>query len=660
MEILALDMSWFLEKGLHILWVALGLGLVIFFHELGHFAVAKWCGVFVERFSIGFGPILFSFKRGETEYALSAVPFGGYVKMLGQDDMDPSQLSSEEIAQDPRSYSAKSVPQRMAIISAGVIMNIITGLCFFAIAFKSGIDFSPPIVGNLITGRPAWEHGIEAGDRITRINGRDVDVFQDIMRGTALSRGAIEIEGVHRDGRTFSMTITPERDDLRRLIGVSPVRDLKVGSLDPKDNWTARAGSPAAAAKFEKDDVILEVGGQPMKDYIELEETLARRRSEKLDFIVDRQGQKVTLSVEPWKFREMGLWMDIEQIASIRQGSPAEKAGLKVGDKITQVNGADVGKKINPLHLAEYFESLAGQEVELRVKRTVDGSPEPQLVTLKLTPADTPPWIEPPISEGAPLSIPSIGAAYHLTSNILNVVPGSPAEKAGIPRGAALKSMTITSGDEKLSKLDGGQPLTIKFDDASRKNVAFALWQQQVIPLPKVTLTIQAEGKQFTLEPAPAAEDWYLPERGLFLIGRAEPVKADDWGGAFGMAFKHTRNSALDNYLTIRNLIFRDLSVKNLHGPIGIFQVAFEVSQQGVPRLLMFLGFLSVNLAVLNFLPIPVLDGGHMVFLIWEGVTRKKPSERVLNFAHLCGLAFVVGLMLFVICLDIFVHRFKV
>jgi len=116
--------------GVNIAWVAVGLGMVIFFHELGHFAVAKWCDVNVERFSIGFGPILFSWKWGETEYALSAIPFGGYVKMLGQDDADPSQLTSEEIAQDPRSYLAKNVFQRMAIISAGVTMNIITAVFF--------------------------------------------------------------------------------------------------------------------------------------------------------------------------------------------------------------------------------------------------------------------------------------------------------------------------------------------------------------------------------------------------------------------------------------------------------------------------------------------------------------------------------------------------
>ena len=120
MEVLAVDLTNIVNQASYISVAALGLGLVIFLHELGHFAVAKWCNVFVERFSIGFGPVFFSRKWGETEYALSLIPFGGYVKMLGQDDADPSQLTNEEIAADPRSYVAKSVLQRMAIISAGV------------------------------------------------------------------------------------------------------------------------------------------------------------------------------------------------------------------------------------------------------------------------------------------------------------------------------------------------------------------------------------------------------------------------------------------------------------------------------------------------------------------------------------------------------------
>ena len=120
-----------LNNPLSIIYAAIGLGFVIFVHELGHFAVAKWCGVRVERFSIGFGPVIWSYIKGETEYALSLIPIGGYVKMLGQDDADPTQMTNEQVTKDPRSFMAKSVPQRMAIISAGVIMNLLTTPLFF-------------------------------------------------------------------------------------------------------------------------------------------------------------------------------------------------------------------------------------------------------------------------------------------------------------------------------------------------------------------------------------------------------------------------------------------------------------------------------------------------------------------------------------------------
>ncbi|MCA9070955.1 MAG: RIP metalloprotease RseP, partial [Planctomycetaceae bacterium] len=223
-----------LDWAITILYVAVGLGSVIFFHELGHFAVAKWCDVHVERFSIGFGPILWSFKRGETEYALSLIPFGGYVKMLGQDDMDATQMSNEEIAQDPRSYSAKSVPQRMGIISAGVIMNIITGMLFFAIAFSIGVKTPPSIIGGTQPGSPAGQAGLDYGDRITQINDRKVESFQDIMRGVALTSGTLTIQGEYREGGTFKEDIIPDGSGTRRIIGAAPMTN-SLTVIAPKD-----------------------------------------------------------------------------------------------------------------------------------------------------------------------------------------------------------------------------------------------------------------------------------------------------------------------------------------------------------------------------------------------------------------------------------------
>ncbi len=656
--LLAFDAAAYAANALHILYAALGLGLVIFFHELGHFAVAKWCGVFVERFSIGFGPILWSFKRGDTEYALSLVPFGGYVKMLGQDDMDPSQLSSEEIAEDPRSYSAKSVGQRMAIISAGVIMNIGTGILFFAFAFRGGIDAAPPTVGHVVVGKPGWEEGIRTGDTITRINGHDVRSFRDILRFTTLSRGELQIEGIRSDQSTFKIELEPNHEKLRRMIGIGQAFSTDIAPIDQKTDAPAIIPGSPADGKFKSDDRIVAVDGTPVESHAHLLKLLSRHRADTVAITLNRADKEVAVDIDPWKFRDLGIWMDIEQITSLQKNSPAAQAGLRVGDKIIKVNGQDVGRELNPLHLAEVFEGLAGEEVIVTVLRISEDAPEPMEVDITVTPTDAPAWSNSPESFDAPLDIPGIGVAYHLTSAIVKVVDGSPAAKAGVSEKSSLKSIQLQTDNEAWHRMtDNAKPITIQLDDARQHNMAYALWKLQDIPDVKVTLTFQStDTESVELQPVTDPDNYFLPKRGYFPMTASIEVKADAMPEALAMAVDETRNNAIDIYLTIRNLITGDLSAMNLQGPVGIAKVAYAVSQQGIERLLMFLGFLSINLAVLNFLPIPVLDGGHMVFLIWEAVTRKRPSERVLAAATYCGMAFVLGLMLFVIYLDIFFH----
>jgi len=206
-----------------ILAVVFGLGMVIFFHELGHFAVAKWCNVHVERFSIGIGPIIWSHQRGETEYALSVQPLGGYVKMLGQDDMDPNQMTSSEIAENPRSYSSKTVLQRMAIISAGVMMNVATGFLFFAIGYWNGVLEPAPVVGGVRAGFPAWEAGLRAGDRVLSVNGDPIRSFVDLQEAILLSSGDLTID-VERNGKALAtpIVLTPVKASPGRSIGVIP------------------------------------------------------------------------------------------------------------------------------------------------------------------------------------------------------------------------------------------------------------------------------------------------------------------------------------------------------------------------------------------------------------------------------------------------------
>jgi regulator of sigma E protease len=167
--------------------VALGLGFVIFIHELGHFLLAKWNGVKVEKFSIGFGSTVFGFKRGETEYVLAAIPLGGFVKMLGEGGEAGEGPPDPSAASDPRAFNNKSVGARMAIISAGVIMNLFLGMACFAYVFGQEREKLAAKVGAVLAGSPAFEAGLRPGDDIVGIDDRGDIGFQELMKAVNLS-----------------------------------------------------------------------------------------------------------------------------------------------------------------------------------------------------------------------------------------------------------------------------------------------------------------------------------------------------------------------------------------------------------------------------------------------------------------------------------------
>ena len=294
MAILALSLS----SVPSILLAALGLGFVIFIHELGHFAVAKWCDVNVERFSIGFGPVIWSRTWGETEYALSLIPFGGYVKMLGQDDMDPSQETDEDLAEDPRSYTSKSVPQRMAIISAGVVMNMLTSVLFFLFAFKLGVEFTPAIVGHTTPGDPAWVAGLRTGDEFTQVNdrtGRPLR-FIDLQQEIALSSGDVHVKGIRRiyddvkvTETEFEATLTPKTGMIPH-VGVAPSSGLRLPPIPEGQGNVTAPGTAAANASppFEGGDEIVKIDEVDVTGYADLQNVLARRRDREVTFTVKR------------------------------------------------------------------------------------------------------------------------------------------------------------------------------------------------------------------------------------------------------------------------------------------------------------------------------------------------------------------------------------
>lgn len=707
----AVDFSGLFSKFLNVFSVAMGLGLVIFFHELGHFAVAKWCDVHVERFSIGIGPILWSRQKGETEYALSALPFGGYVKMLGQDDMDPNQMTSSEIAENSRSYSAKSVPQRMAIISAGVIMNVITGFMFFTICYWYGVNELSPVVGNVVPGFPAWNAGMKAGDRVESINGEAIRSFSDIFESVVLSSGDVRLQGKHLDGSAFDFTLTPDRGASGRSVGLSwsqtnklsdlvnvediaipgfPARNAKLisggaNAAEPKVSAAADAKSDQPAAittPFRPGDKLVAIQSEPVSNFADLQRLTAKYSSQDLIYQFERTTRSddadvpdktsmVEISVPTDNVRSIGLWMAMGPIKAIRAGSVAEKAGLKIGDIILSVDNMAMGNDFDPVRLPTYFSEHAGKEIVIKVNRQAAAGPEQH--ELKLIPTDEPGWTETPSFQTSPLPIPAIGAAYQVSANIAKVVPGSEADKTGLfskgqkitqielikPESAVevgTESKTTTAPVFRLNKLEEKQPGT-KEDI----NWAWAFNAIQSAPDRQVRIYFddgKAEKAQL-LKSIEKVPDWYRWTRGIGgWESHVELQKGDTFTDAMSLGVRKTRKSGINIYMTLRTLIRGDLPADSFSGPLGILTIGYKVASQGLTDLLAFLGFLSINLAILNFLPIPVLDGGHMVFLIWEGVTRRKPSPRVIGYAHAAGLLFIISLFMFVMYIDLFVNKF--
>lgn len=700
----ATDLSAVFTKLLNILSVVLGLGLVIFFHELGHFAVAKWCNVHVERFSIGIGPILWSRQKGETEYALSALPFGGYVKMLGQDDMDPNQMTSSEIAENPRSYSAKSVPQRMAIISAGVIMNVITGFLFFSTCYFFGVYEPSPVVGSVIPGFPAWQAGIRPGDRITAINGEAIRSFSDLQEAVILSSGDVALEGMHDDGTSFSEVLTPLKSSPGRSVGIRPGATTAIADTIEKPELISDAGLPLekASEEFLPGDKIIALRPSPLATetpadaaaavaekpgdavrpmlFSELRYVTARDADRELIYTVERhdkdaEGKKsktaktVEITVPPSEIRSIGLWMAMGPIKAIQKNSIAEKAGLKVGDLILSVDDKEPGKNIDPLELPVYFGKQAGKPVKVVVKRaTSEGDDK---VELEVIPGDSPGWLDSPDFKASPLSINAIGIGYQVQLRIARVLPGSEAEKLGVFK----PDMKITRVD--LIAADPEKAVPDAFGDASSPrqldlstmapkepgtledvNWAWAFAEIQRVPNRQIRIYFE-DGKNTgsevlkTYESATGWYRWFRGFNGSIWQDDRELQKGDSLGDALALGIRRTKKTAVSIYMTLRSLTQGNVSADSLSGPLGIAKIGYMVAERGLIDLLMFLGFLSINLAILNFLPIPILDGGHMVFLLWEGITRRKPSSRVIGWAHGVGLLFIISLFLFVMYVDI-------
>jgi len=728
---------------LYVLMVVVGLGLIIFVHELGHFLVAKACGVKCEKFYLGFdifGLRIARFRWGETEYGIGILPLGGYVKMLGQEDnparlrqelerarsagLAPDAVISEEgvtvaAAQaalyDPRSYLAKSVPQRMAIISAGVIMNLIFAFIVAVIAFAIGVDEFPCTVGQVAPGEGAWRAGIEPGDKIVAINGRQTMRFQDIQQTIPLTRRGAEVtlaverlrrsEAGQLEKKVFDVRIVPDRIRVIPTIGVSNAFTTELA--DPP----YFPGSPAASLgdRLKPGWKIVRIGDRPVADYAELHRQWALTWGQSVEITLESpeephtqgdEAKKVTLRLDPPAVRDLGLVLAYGRIVAVQADSPAAQAGVQPGDELIAVEcPADIvwdGDILElPYVLQKTLQERQGAEVPivLSVRRSAQEGPASAETDLASAAASqtAPPGEKHTVTVPArlatsfaelytpdsPWEIPQLGIAVEVLPKVRAVRPKSPAAEAGIQPGDVIVAAKTISPQANAQNPDSPSvetELDVRFDiprGANKATWATFFHEFQKFPVgTQVELVVRREkadkeaptevsnteeaSRELTVRLEPQVrKDWYFPDRQLLFQPMTFHMRAGGLFQAVEMGASETWTSVTLIYRILNRLTRGDVSPRALVGPIGLVQTAYRVASQGTGRFLLFLTLLSANLAVVNFLPIPVLDGGHMVFLLYEAIRGKPPSEAVYVGLSYLGLAIILGIMLWVFGLDL-------
>ena len=527
------------------------LGFLIFIHELGHFYAAKRCGIKVNTFSVGFGPKLIGMQRGETEYRLSWLPFGGYVQMEGE---NPSEQTGA-----PGEFASASVGSRAFVVAAGPVVNLLFGVLVYWLVFATGFDRDATRLIGGLTGMPLGE-----------------------------------------------------------------TEQVQIG-------WVADDGAGAAGG-IMPGDILVSVNGEPIRHWSTFQTRVFTSANKTLDLVVERAGEPQTISVRPHAIQTVRGDIGKISVSSgdetvvdrVSEGSLAAQAGIQAGDIIESING-------ERLYNVPYFGYGVWHPTAdwIDKKRKVlynNINENREALVLGIRRGDEIGTLEMPVDWRV----------------IASVQEGSIAEEAGIQDGDVL----LTLNGETVSETTLYSQLT-----AANQPIEIELMRQG--NLKHVTLSGETGSSEADSKHIMFGLMWQSSLSGMQLDAKKPPLPEYGIFAAFEKGVEATWLTFTAVGRTLQQLIGGDVSPKHLAGPVGIATATSNMfNRLGLSSVIFFIGFISINLCIVNLLPIPIADGGQLLFFTVEKIRGKPMPRKAQEIVQQVTIVLMIAFFLYVTWFD--------